>query len=85
MATHEMVLTLPTSQDGISHMEKRLRKAEAQRDALMYALAWMVQRADEGSHPYGRCLATARATLKEMQGDEETLPNDQTHSALQRH
>lgn len=41
---------------------------QLERDQLLEALKWMVQRADEGGYPDGRCLATARAAIARATG-----------------
>lgn len=42
--------------------------AKAQRDELLQALKWMVQRTDEGGYPDGRCLTEARAAIAKAAG-----------------
>lgn len=38
---------------------------------LLRALEWMVQRADEGGYPDGRCLAEARAAIAKATGEHQ--------------
>lgn len=57
---------LSSSPDGKEDADARLISAAPE---LLEALQWMVQRADEGGYPDGRCLMSARAAVAKATGE----------------
>jgi hypothetical protein len=62
-AEHELIERFEAAKAVGIQQEQRIMDLEATQQVLLSTLQWMVQRADEGGYPDGRCLIEARAAI----------------------
>ena len=68
--TMQLESDLATAEQDSRQKQARIERLEKAVKKLRAALAWMVERSDEGGYLQGRCLETAREALKNTEGKQ---------------